>query len=1068
MPVCNRCGADNPDGFRFCGACGSPLDVDEVAPREERKVVTVIFTDIVGSTARAEKLDPEDVRAVLAPYYVRLRQELERFGGTVEKFIGDAVVAVFGAPIAHEDDPERAVRSALAIRSAVAEMNAADATLDLHIRIGVNTGEALVVLDARPSEGEGMVAGDVINTAARLQSLASIDGIFVGDLTRRATSHTIDYRSVAPLQAKGKSEPLVAWETLGPKKTPSTSLSARHRLIGRSNELSRLGRALARVTKNRAPGVVTILGSAGVGKSRLLDEFAAQLGGAAVVYRGRCLSYGEGITYWPIVDIFKGAAGILQSDETDVVSAKLEALLATLHDVDEDELRTMAAALGNLLGVTTTLRGAFDTGQITQAELHWGIRRVLQVLSERAPIAVFFEDVHWAEPTLIDLIRFLCEPTVGFPVLVVASARPEFIDQQPAFVDADRNREIIELAALSEDESRALLGELFGLSALPHNAVDSLLRIAGGNPLFLEETVGMLQAAGSEAPAGDSTATLDEIGIPTSLHSLIEARLDQLPAPQKVIAQRAAVAGSVFWVGAIEHLDGISGNVSDSLNRLERRDFVHERTTSSVAGEQEYAFKHALIRDVAYGQIPKGQRTKLHARFADWVSGLPGWEEEFIEIIAYHLEQSCLLAMQITRSPEPPPVVEAVKGLVRAAEKAERHEGLQEADRFYERALEIIGDDHPDTVVDVRLRRAKIMSARGQLRRATAELVEIAEESLAVGRPDLRCDALIALANVDQKQGRPADARRRLTEAEGLSFEIGDQRLRIRSGYEYAELRADFDGEDEAAVDDLRHSLEIATELDDRALRIEGHLRMGMLLLNAGKPASAQDELLRCSLLAAEMGGRRDEARATYALGVAKYYLGELHDAKSLALRARDWLQRTDDSYFQIQNLLALALNALAGGEPRQAEQWLSEALPLALEGGGWLVVEIYRYMVEALVLQGRLEDAAELAVYARKGAPEEDLHALAAVAVADALVATARENKTVALQCFAEAIGMLAAQESPIPLAETRVSYARALRRFGDEEASRAELKRARATFAGMGARALVAEIDRELNPDH
>jgi class 3 adenylate cyclase/tetratricopeptide (TPR) repeat protein len=1067
MPVCNRCGADNPGGFRFCGACGSALDIDEVAPREERKVVTVIFTDIVGSTARAEKLDPEDVRAVLAPYYVRLRQELERFGGTVEKFIGDAVVAVFGAPMAHEDDPERAVRSALAIRAAVAEMNAADATLDLHIRIGVNTGEALVVLDARPSEGQGMVAGDVINTAARLQSLASIDGIFVGGLTHRATAHTIDYRSVAPLQAKGKSEPLVAWEAVGAKKTTSTSLSSRHRLIGRSNELSRLQRALARVAKNRAPALVTILGSAGVGKSRLLDEFAAHLGQAAVVYRGRCLSYGEGITYWPVVDIFKSAAGILQSDETDVVSAKLEALLATLHGVDEDELRTMAAALGNLLGVPATLRGAFDTGQITQAELHWGIRRALQLLSVRAPIAVFFEDVHWAEPTLIDLIRFLCKPTAGFPVLVVASARPEFIDQQPAFVDADRNREIIELAALSEDESRALLGELYGLSTLPPNAVDSLLRIAGGNPLFLEETVGMLQAAGSVTPAADA-ATFDGIGIPTSLHSLIEARLDQLPARQKVVAQRAAVAGSVFWVGAIEHLDGISGKVSDSLNRLERRDFVHERTTSSVAGEQEYAFKHVLIRDVAYGQIPKGQRTKLHARFADWVSALPGWEEEFVEIIAYHLEQSCLLARQITRSPTPPPVVEAVKALVRAAEKAERHEGLQEADRFYERALEIIGDEHPDTVVDVRLRRAKILSARGELRRATAELVEIAEESLAVGRPDLRCDALIALANVDQKQGRPADARRRLTEAEGLSFEIGDQRLRIRSGYEYAELRADFDGEDEAAVDDLRHSLEIATKLDDRALRIEGHLRIGILLLNAGKPASAQDELLRCSLLAAEMGSRRDEARATYALGVAKYYLGELHDARSLGLRARDWLQRTYDSYFQIQNLLALALNDLAGGDPRQAEQWLSEALPLALEGGGWLVVEIYRYMVEALVLQGRLEDASELAVYARKGAPEEDLHALAAVAVADALVATARENKTVALQCFAEAIGMLAAQESPIPLAETRVSYARALRRFGDEEASRAELKRARATFAGMGARALVAEVDRELNRDH
>ena len=1064
MQVCSQCGAENPDGFRFCGACGSQLFSEPTAPREERKVVTVIFTDIVGSTARAEQLDPEDVQAVLAPYYARLRQELERFGGTVEKFIGDAVVAVFGAPIAHEDDPERAVRAALGIKAAVAKMNAADEWLDLHIRIGVNSGEALVVLDARPSEGQGMVAGDVINTAARLQSGAPVDGILVGELTYRATAHAFEYRSVEPLVAKGKSKPLPVWEAVAPREVVARRSSPRHRLIGRVAEMRRLEAAFVRATRNQVPILVTILGNAGVGKTRLLDELTERLDGKATVYRGRCLSYGEGITYWPIIDVIKSAAGILQSDEDAVMSTKVRAFLHGLETADDDEIRTMAAAVGNLVGVAGVGQGSHDTGQITQAELHWGIKRVFQLLTARSPVAMFLEDLHWAEPTLINLVRFLCEPAgPPAPLLVVATARPDFFEKEPAFAEADTNRELIELTALTPDESRSLLGELRGTKNMSDQTTGSLLRLAGGNPLFLEETIAMLEEVQSASGQADSVS-VEAIGVPTSLHSLIGARLDQLPVRDKTVAQHASVAGSVFWHGALAHLNAASEDFTDSLTTLEHRDFVHARINSSLAGQREYAFKHILIRDVAYGQLPKGQRAKLHVRFADWVAALPGSREEFIEIVAYHLEQSSLLARQITRSPVPPPIREAVEALVVAAEKAERREGMQEADRFYERALEVIGDKHSEAATDVRFRRAKIMSARGDLRRATAELVEIAERSIAVGRPDIRCDALVALANVDQKQGRAADARRRLSEAEALSIEIGDRRLQIRSGYESAQLRADFDGEDDAAAEDLRRSLRIASELDDRALRIEGHLRLGILFLNTGQPGLAQEELARCSRLASEMGSRRDEARATCALGVAKYYLGELADAESLGGQARAWLDRTGDSYFQIQNLLALTMNAIARGDPAGAEALLREALPLALEGGGWLVVEIYRHMVEALILQGRLEDATELAIFARKSAPEEDLHALAAAAVADALVATERGNKTIALESFAEAIGMLAAQESTVSLAETRLVHARSLRRFGESDASRAELERARVTFEHMGAAWLVAEVDREL----
>jgi predicted ATPase/class 3 adenylate cyclase len=1061
MPLCRRCGSDNPQGFRFCGACGTPLDIDEPSVREERKVVTVVFTDIVGSTARAESLDPEDVRAILAPYYARLRRELERFGGNVEKFIGDAVVAVFGAPVAHEDDAERAVRAALAIRAAIAELNAADEWLDLHIRTGINTGEALVVLNARPIEGQGMVAGDVINTAARLQSNAPVDGILVGELTHRATANSIEYQAAEPVIAKGKTQPLPVWEAVAVKESLSPQTAVDHPLIGREVELERLWKIWRRVTSNHRPALVTVVGSAGVGKSRFLSEFAARIDGTANVHRGRCLSYGEGITYWPVTDILKDAAGILQNDELEVMSAKLGTLLEGLDLGHKDDIRTMASALANLFGVPTTPQGTNDAKRITQPELHWGIRRVLQLLAARSPLVLFFEDLHWAELTLLDLIRFISEPIANAPLLIVASARPELMEGQATMLGG-AHREVIELGALSEHESRALLADLREARGLSDSAVETLLVAAGGNPLFLEETVAMLTDANPLQPG--SALDVETIRVPTNLQSLIGARLDRLPAEEKSIAQHASVAGSVFWQGALAHLGITTRNLDHGLGALEKRDFIRGRETSSVAGESEYAFKHILIREVAYGQLPKGQRTKLHVRFADWVAALPGTEEEFIEIVAHHLEQACRLAQEIARSPVPPPVEPAVNALVAAAQKAVKREGLREADRFYERALEILGADHPQTAVDLQLRRAEILSARGEWHRASGQLSNVSEQSLALGRPDLRCAALIALANVDQKQGRAADARRHLLEAETIAYEIGDRRLQIRSGYEFAGLRADFHGEEEAAAEDLRRSLAIAMTIDDRALRIEGHLRIGMLLLSSGDVTSAQEELLRCSAAAAEMGSRRDEARSTYALGIAKYYLGELQEAKSLGLQAREWLERTGDSYFQIQNLLALACTALGQEDPTQAEKWLSEALPLALEGGGWLVVEVYRYMVEALILQGRLEDASELASFARMSVPEEDPNARAEVLIADAHVAAAGGDRTVALECFAEAVRLLEAQDSQMPLAETRVAFAGALHKFGDDAGAEVELLRARATFLRMGARGLIAQVDRDL----
>ncbi|MDX6435239.1 MAG: hypothetical protein QOK34_73 [Gaiellaceae bacterium] len=1057
MTVCPQCRQENPEIAKFCLACGSPLSAPEPSA-EERKLITVLFCDIVGSTASAEKLDPEDVRARLAPYYERARTELETFGGTVEKFIGDAVVALFGAPVAHEDDPERAVRAAFAVRDAVQELNDQDSWLDLKIRVGVNTGEALVLLGARTVEGEGMASGDVMNTAARLQSAAPVNGIVVGELTFRTTRDAIEYRDLEPVAAKGKSEPLQVWEAVSAHSAQQRVRTDRP-LIGREEELAELRSLWADVCRTGQPARASVIGVPGIGKSRLVEEFCVLAD--ATTYWGRCLPYGEGITYWPVADVLKAAAGILQSDDVETASARLGALLERLATEDADELRTMATAAANLLGTATTPRGTYASDAIAQSELHWGLRRLLQLTALERPLILVFEDLHWAEPTLLELLRFLVAD-VEAPLLVIGTARPEVGERAPEVLRPAKRFPVLMLEALPDDAGEQLLATLLG-GSLPTEATKTmLLENAGGNPLFLEETVRML------ADSGFADEELEHVPVPTSLQSLIAARLDQLQPSQKQAGQHAAVVGRVFWPGAVAHLrsNGSSdpATLLSELAELERREFVRAEPTSSVEGELEYAFEHILIRDVAYGQLPKGRRIGLHVRFADWINDLASSDEEFVEIIAWHLEQACRLGTEVAHAPVAPPVDAAMQALAAAAEKAERHEGIREARRFYTRALALAGSEQRVFAVELRLKRARAAAQLGELRQACEELEQILDDAASTARPDVRCLALITLSNIDQRQGRATDARRRLEVARPLAEELQDRRLQVLGGFSAAALDADFAGDFPRAVAQLREAVAVAAEMGDTPLRVEAHLRLGFLLSNMGELAASEKELLRCLELAKRLGSRRDEARAAFQLGLVKYYRGDPAEALRLNLQARDWLERTGESYFQIQNFRALGLYALARDDPDEAERVLRQAVPLALEEGGWLVIELYRYLVEALIKQGRVDDARELVVFASRSIPEEDTYARATSLVAAALAAAAVGDANAATASFEEALRLLEEQQLPIELGEARLALARSLRSFGELTGARIELERARSIFKRVDAPGLVAQIDDEL----
>jgi class 3 adenylate cyclase len=618
MQACPSCGQENPDGFRLCGMCGAALTAAAPTAREERKVVTILFTDLVGSTAQAERLDPEDVRRILSPYYSRLRSEIERHGGTVEKFIGDAVMAVFGAPVAHEDDPERAVRAALAIREALADS-------ELQIRTAVNTGEALVALDARPVEGEGMVSGDVVNTTARLQNAAPVNGILVGETTYRATRHVIEYRDAPVVDAKGKAQPVRVWEVAGTRAAFGSDIEEKLRapLVGRERERGLLADALAHARSEQSVQLVTLVGVPGIGKSRLVAELfqIVDADPDLITWRqGRSLPYGESVSFWGLGEILKAHAGILESDDADAAASKLAAMIESLVE-DEQERRWLVTRTRPLIGLDIDER--VDRGEAFAA---W--RRVLEAAAEQRLLVLVFEDLHWADDGLLDFVDYLADWATTAPMLIVATARPELLNRRPSWGGGKRNAFTVSVGSLTDSETAQLLHNLLDRAVLPADLQQAVLARAEGNPLYAAEYVRMLE----EHEDG-------ELPLPDTVQGLIAARIDALQPEEKALLQDAAVIGKVFWPGAV------SSPESHVLHALERKEFVRRDRRSAIAGELQYAFLHALVRDVAYGQIPRGDRAERHVRAAEWFTSLPAdRSEDRSDLLAHHYRQALALA----------------------------------------------------------------------------------------------------------------------------------------------------------------------------------------------------------------------------------------------------------------------------------------------------------------------------------------------------------------------------------------------------------------------------------------
>ena len=648
---------------------------------EERKVVTVLFADLVGFTSRSERMDVEDVRGTLAPYHALLREQLEHYGGTVEKFIGDAVVALFGAPVAHEDDPERAVRAALSIRAAIGRLNDDEPGLDLHVRVGVNTGEALVVLGADTARGEGMASGDVVNTAARLQSAAPADGILVGESTYRATDRSITYRTADPVVAKGKAQPVPVWEAVEARARFGVDVVQRPTtpLVGRGEELDLLHDALRRCQSGRVVQLVTVVGVPGIGKSRLVRELfeAVERGPDHVTWRqGRSLPYGDGVTYWALGEMVKAQAGILESDLPEQAGEKLG------HAVDQvagdvSEARWLERYLRPLVGLTEEAIAGAQEGYAA-----W--RRFLEAVASEGPLVLVFEDLHWADDAMLDFVDNLVERASGVPLLVLATARPELLQRRAGWGGGKANTLTISLPPLSNADTGGFLDALLDHPQLDAQTREALLARVGGNPLYAEQYARVLLERG------------DVIDLPEAIQGIIAARLDSLSEDEKQLLQAAAVVGEVFWLGAVAAVDGVTRwQAEELLYALERKEFVQRsRRAPSVAAENEYAFSHLLIRDVAYGQIPRAARSHKHQHAAAWIETL-GRPEDQAEMLAYHYLQALELAE--AAGTDPALLGDSARRALRdAGDRAAALYAGDAAERFYDAALRLWPIDDPE------------------------------------------------------------------------------------------------------------------------------------------------------------------------------------------------------------------------------------------------------------------------------------------------------------------------------------------------------------------------------------
>jgi class 3 adenylate cyclase/tetratricopeptide (TPR) repeat protein len=927
----------------------------------ERKLATVLFVDLVGSTALVARDDPEVVRRRVHAFFDSAASCIAAHGGKVEKFAGDAVMAAFGIPQAHEDDAERAARAALAIREAVQ-------ALGVEVRIGLESGE--VVADA----GESTFAtGEPVNLAARLQAEAKPGEILIGPVARGLALGRLATEPLGELQPRGFEAPIGVWRLVGAAEETGRRLTVATPFVGREAELELLENTWGRAVRDRRTHLFTVYGEPGVGKSRLVREFLAGVERATVLV-GRCLPYGEAITYWPLAEMVKAVAGIADDDPVEEALEKLRGCCG------EEAVAEMLGLASGVLDAVSGARGA--------QEIAWAAAQFAAELADVQPLVLAFEDIHWAEEPLLDLIEHLADRVRGVPLLVVCLARPELLDLRAGWGGGRLRATAIELEPLGADECETLVDALLHGSELPPEVRRELVAKTEGNPLFVEETVRMFVEDGALA------------GIPDSVQALIASRIDRLPRAEKDALQHAAVIGRVFWGSAVAWLGPDADEVADALQALVDRELVRLEARSTIRGEQAYRFKHGLIREVAYAGLTKTRRTDLHRAFAAWLKERGA--EELAEIRAYHLDQAAALHEELDGAVPPALAAEAAAALHGAGRRALARASNRTARRLLGRAVEL------EPTLERRFDAARAAWCLDLLPVVAEEMAAV--RTLAVEKGDARIEgrALTALAEVALLRDADLPQALEYTDAalELLGEDEGEERyhaLAVRSRIGW--WLGDLDGQERS----LRAAREIAcslgrVDLDADALEEFGSLAVARLDLDSG------EALLFQSLELAEVGGNSvTRAWALHGLARVHQLLGRPEDARAEAEEARELFQQAGVAWGLGRALNRLGWIARERGDLKGAERHLRDAIRLlkGIEDRGTLC-ESQRALSQVLLAQSRVEEAEQLALEARETVGPHDAPSRATTRTALALVRAAQHRDDEAEGLLHEALEVI------------------------------------------------------------
>ena len=870
---CAACGHTSEEGLRFCGWCGEPLAGPQ---HEERKTVSAVFCDLVGYTSRTEGKDPEDVQRLVSDYCAAVLPEFERFGGTLAREFGDGLMILYGWPRAHEDDPERAVRAALASLDALARLNAGRPELDMHVHVGVTTGETLVRLDAADA-AMARVWGASLGTAFRLEDAATADEILVDDPTYRATKHAIEYRAVEPVKAKGMSAPVIAWRPLAPRARRGLDLRehATAPLVGRDAELQPLLDGLRLALAAQGPQLVTLVGDAGIGKSRLVFELfrAVEEGTDLVNWRhGRSPAYPAGMTFWALGEIVKRQAGMLDTDDAAMAEDKLARAVREL-DLTPAEVERIEPHLRSLVGVS----GPADSGREGREAAFAAWRHFIEALARKRPLVLAFEDLHWAGEGLLDFVEYVHEWVDELPLLIVCTARREL---------AERCREwgtrpgatTIELEPLADSHTHTLVTSLPGAAAIPAGTRERIVAKASGNPLYSVELVRMLSGRDLAGAGGE-----EELPLPESVRAIITARLDALALEDKQLLQIGSVSGTAVWPSALAAVaDRSTAWAIERLGALEQRQFLTRGPRSSVAGEPEYRFEHALIRDAAYNGIPRPQRIRFHERLAEWTELLsPDRAVDRAEMLAHHYSCAYQLARETgadTRSLAPA----AMRALRAAGDRAVALQDFPAAEGYFRRALMLCPDDDLERAY-LQLRLGKALyraetSGAAELAKATAALE-------AIGDPGAAAEAETFLAYLAHHDGRRDELDAHLDRAMALVGASGPSASKAEVLVDVANIRS-MARQHEQTVVAGEEAIAIADELGLPELKAHALSSIGISRALAGD-ARGRDDLERAVSIMEEI----DSHLSAHVLGMLADLdgqMGALTSCFELQARARD------------------------------------------------------------------------------------------------------------------------------------------------------------------------------------